>query len=113
MIVCFPVIGIGQVRTFRIIGVSASSSYYNMATSPGKIVKADMVITIKDSTYTITAYGKTNEAKIIKKKDDNYFVISDGIKEAIITIGEMKSKKYSGFISQESDGSIVACYFKN
>ena len=109
IIVCLPVFVIGQ-ATYNIKGLSVNTTFGNIA-NPARIYKTDMKIKITDSSFITTEKGKETSYPIVKKVSQNNFVISDGLREMKITIGKLNTKKYSGFITQESDKAIVSCYF--
>ena len=76
-----------------------------------KTANTPMTINVSDSLFTITAEGNTFSYQIVKKVNENYFTISDGLQEYIITIGEAKFKNYSGCISQELEEGLLSYYF--
>lgn len=110
LIVSLPLLSFAQ-RNYDIVGISVNTTMQNLIPA-SKIIKVKMNIIISDSVYNTVYEGKKSSFKIVKKINDNYFVIDDGIKTSTITIGTLKSKKYSGFINQESEKAIVILYFK-
>src|SRR5688500_16357869 len=70
-----------------------------------------MTINISDSSFTITSEGNSYSYQIVKKVNENYFTISDGSQQYVITIGEAKFKNYSGSISQELEEGVLNYYF--
>ncbi|MEO8719839.1 MAG: hypothetical protein ABI372_01950 [Ginsengibacter sp.] len=98
-------------KDYDIIGISVNSTMQNLI-SPFKIIKSKMRISVKDSLFITEHDGKSDSVKITKKVSDHYFEISDGLQHSIVTIGEFKSKKYSGFITVQSDKFVTSLYFK-
>ena len=75
------------------------------------IHKTKMAIIVSDSTYTQIFKDTKTVYKIVKKVDENYFKISDGLKETIVKISDVKIKKYTGVIVQETDQGDVNLWF--
>ena len=110
IMLCLPMFCIAQ-KTYNITGMAVNTTIQNLV-PPDKIFKTKMTIIVSDSIFTTFFKGKISKYPIVKKANQNYFVINDGLKETTVTIGEMKSNKYSGFIIQESDKAVVTCFYK-
>lgn len=78
---------------------------------PGKIERTPLTITISDNLFTTTSEEKAFSYQIIKKVNEKNFMISDGLNEYNITIGEAKINNHSGFISQELEEGVLTYFF--
>ncbi len=75
------------------------------------IAKTVRTIIITDSTYTQIFQEKKTLYKIIKKRNNNYFKMSDGIKKSDVRISDTDLKKYKGFITEETDKGDINLWF--
>lgn len=76
----------------------------NLTPTAGMAKVKGVTVEITDSLFIVTAMKRTDTSYIVKKVNENYFKISDGLKESIVRIGESTVfKKYTGVITLETD----------
>jgi len=109
LFVLFPLLGFTQ-KIYEISGMSIKSQLLDISTSG--ILRAKGTISIEDSSFTTKIGNQSQTYKIIKKVDDNYFQVTDGLKESTVRIINQKFGKYSGVINIESDKQLVSCFIK-
>ena len=66
--------------------------------------KTQVTINISDDLFTLASNGESFSYQIIRKVDEKYFTISDGLNEYIITIG-------TNFINQEFEEGVLTYFF--
>ena len=109
---CFislPFFGFSQ-KSFEIGGMSINSA--NSAVPTSSIVKVKGNIIISDSTFATNLGPQSQTFQIIKKVDDNYFKVTDGLQDYIVRVNLQNAGRYSGVINIESDKRIVSCFIK-
>lgn len=109
ILMLLPVFTFGQ----KIYNVTGISVVHNLQPS-SKIMKASFQIVIDDTSFSEITNGKKTVFKITKRINENYFKISDGLQEAIVLVTEQKTKKYTGFITQQMDdkGLTIISYYQ-
>lgn len=107
--VLFPFSGIAQ-KVFDIGGISIKS---NTAMIGGSIAKVKGSITVDDSTFNTNVGNQSQTFRIIKKVNDKYFKVNDGIEDYVVRITEQKMSKYSGAINIESPNVTMIYFIKD
>ena len=99
-------------KTYNVTGMAANLSIPPVLTI--KIYDVNATVVISESFMDFEAGGKTTSYAIVKKVNENYFKVRDGLKEYVITItnGSPGLKKYSGCITQENDKGIIYMWYK-
>lgn len=98
VILLFPIFCNAQ-KSYNVTGISSEiDGLKNLG-----IGKTKITVIVTDSTFTQVYDGKETVYQIVKKVSDNYFKMSDGLKEYVVRITEEKYKKYTGVIVQETD----------
>lgn len=100
-------------KTYNVVGILPYFTDPKMP-SINHVTNAQMTVTVTDTTFTTTYKNKTASYKIIKKVDDNYFKITDGLKEYIIRIANESPiyKRFTGSITQEGDKGTFIMFYK-
>ena len=94
----------------KVYNIIATSSTIPIAKNYG-VVKIKATITVTDSTFIYDYKGKETVYKMVKKVSNNYFKVTDGLKDYIINIGDTKIFNYKGIIRQETpDGDVNFFY---
>lgn len=99
-------------KTYNVIGVIMDIQGLKFISESPKIIKLKYTVIVSDSAFTTITKQRTDTFKIVKKINDNYFKITDGLKEYIIKITEQKFGKYAGVISQEMDKGYIFMYYQ-
>lgn len=101
-------------RVYHIEAMSLTAQLPLVNYGKGK-VNVKGTITVTDSTYSYTYKGNTTTYSIIKKVNDNYFKVLDGLKEFFVKIENESPvyKKYTGSIVQQDDKTLIIMWYKN
>jgi hypothetical protein len=95
-------------KIYNITGISSGIS----SVSKLGVGKSNQTITVTDSTFIQNYRGKETVYNIVKKVSANYFKVTDGLKDYIVRISDLKYKKYNGIIVMETDKGDINMWYE-